>query len=237
MNAQSSIMAEEALDAGSLEEGKPFDPDGVREERLLRVLERLTELGMMQAERLTAQVMASDDSAAGAADIAEAAAAFAKVSRSVRLTVMLEAKVAKDRRLRLAGVAEADKAGRLARLEAEWALDADGDEARVVRRQRAIADAVRDVIRAERPEGFERELLFDRLERLWADDFNADLSAKPDLYLDVGGDDALISEQVAAHCKALGLKPDWGVWKDSFWAVEEAEDVAKGSPYARTDSS
>jgi hypothetical protein len=32
--------------------------------------------------------------------------------------------------------------------------------------------------------------------------------------------------------RALGLKPDWGLWKDSVWALEEAEAGAKGSPYA-----
>ena len=72
---------------------------------------------------------------------------------------------------------------------------------------------------------------------MWADDLSGDLYAKPDLYLQVGGDDALISQQVAAFCKALGLTPDWSLWKDSFWALEEAEDGAEGSPYAKADSS
>ncbi len=73
MNTHSPIAAEETLEAESLEEGGPFDPDGARTERLLRVLERLTELAMMQAERLTAQVVAGEDGAAGAAEEAEEA--------------------------------------------------------------------------------------------------------------------------------------------------------------------
>ena len=53
MNTHSSITTEEALEAEA-----PLDPDGEREGQLLRVLGRLTELGMVLAERLVAQVTA-----------------------------------------------------------------------------------------------------------------------------------------------------------------------------------
>ena len=228
MNTHSSITTEEALEAEA-----PLDPDGEREGQLLRVLGRLTELGMVLAERLVAQVTAD---AAAPIDAAEVGTAFAKISRGVRMSVMLEAKLAKERRLRLNGLEAAHEAKLAAMREARLAkeraeADAEEDE-RAERRRAAVDDGVRDVIRAERPEGLERERLFDRLDRLWTVDIETDPYVPHSLYLDGGGEDALVSEQIAAFCKALGLKPDWERWKDSFWALEEAEDEAKGSPYA-----
>ena len=225
MNAHTDISAEEALEAA-----RPFDPDGERAEQLLRVLGRLTELGMMLAERLVAQATADETAPI---DVGEVGAAFARISRGVRMTVMLEAKLAKERRLCLDGLEAAHEAKLQAIREARWAEEREEENERVVKRQTAIDQGVKDVIRAERPEGFERERLFGRLERLWADDIETDLNAKPSLYIQTGGDDALVSEQIAAHCKALGLNPDWDLWKDSFWALEEAEDLAEGSPYTR----
>jgi len=232
MNAHADIAAEEALQAAA-----PSDPEGERAERLLRVLERLTELGMVLAERLVARVTA-DETAEGAApiDAGEVGAAFAKISRGVRMTVMLEAKLAKERRLRLDGLEAAHEAKlqalREARLtKARARAEAEEDE-RSDKHSAAIREGVRDVIRAERPEGFERERLFDRLEDLWKIEFETDPDGFRSLYIDVGGETAPISKQIAAHCRALGLKPDWDLWKDSVWALEEAENGEPGSPYA-----
>ena len=36
---------------------------------------------------------------------------------------------------------------------------------------------------------------------------------------------------IARVCRTLGLTPDWTRWADTPWAVEEAETMAKGSPY------
>jgi len=228
MNTHSSITAEEALEAAG-----PFDPDGERTEQLLRVLARLTELGMVLAEKLVAQ--ATTDEAAPI-DVGEVGTAFAKVSRGVRMTVMLEAKLLKERRLRRDGLEAAHEAKLQAMREARWADEREEENERVEHRQNAIDEAVKDMIRAERPEGYERERLFDRLDRVWVKDLDAYrkliLSGGDTLYLETGGDEALVSEQVAAFCKALGLTPDWDLWKDSFWAIEEAEDEAEGSPYA-----
>jgi hypothetical protein len=228
MNTHSSIAAEEALEA----EG-PFDPDGERTEQLLRVLARLTELGMVLAEKLAAQATApnaTDETAP--IDAAEVSSAFAKVSRGVRMTVMLEAKLLKERRLRRDGLEAAHEAKLQAMREARRAreqAEAEAEEGeQIERRAKAIDEAVKDMIRAERPEGYERERLFDRLKDMWTIDWS-DYSS---FYIDNCDDDALVSEQIATFCKALGLKPDWDLWKDSFWAIEEAEDGAEGSPYA-----
>jgi hypothetical protein len=234
MNAHADITAEEALEAAG-----PFDPDGERAEQLLCVLARLTELGMVLAERLVAQAAADE---AAPIDAGEVGGAFAKISRGVRMTVMLESKLLKERRLRRDGLEAAHEAKLQTMREARWAeeraaMQADEDE-RSERRQTAIDEAIKDVIRAERPEGFERERLFERLDRVWVKDLNdyekLILSGKLSLYDETGGEDALVSEQIAAFCKALSLKPDWDLWKDSFWAREEAEDEAEGSPYAAT---
>ena len=196
---------------------------------------------MVLAEKLVAQATA-DASAPidGNLDIGEVSGAFAKISRGVRMTVMLESKLLKDRRLRRDGLEAAHEAKLAALREARWArenAEAEAEEnERIERRQAAIDEAVKDVIRAERPEGPERERLLERLDRVWVKtvaDFDKLLSSGGvSLYDEMGGEDALVSKQVAAFCKALGLKPDWGRWKDSFWAIEEAEDEAPGSPYA-----
>jgi len=228
----------------------PFDPDGARTERHLRLLERLADIGMELAETVAHQAKGQRDlqdvaDRAGVKEVIEETivlevrgdfgTAFAKITRAVRMTILLEDKLAKDWRLRQAGIAERHRVQRRARREAEQALDAQAAEDRINDRQDAICEAVRDVIRAERPEQVERleqERLMKSLDRLWGWDPEGDPFARPELYIETGGDEALISQQIAAHCRALGLKPDWGLWKDTVWALEEAEAGAKGSPYA-----
>ena len=235
MNAHSDI----ALEAQSDSADAPFDPDGERTERHMRDLARLTEIGMEMAEITAVQARAQRDLMAGINNPAaltpvgqgDFASAFAKLSRGVRQNIMLEDRLAQALRQRQAGLAERHKADRRARLEAEQARQARAAEDRINDRQDAIVDAVRDVIRAERPERLEQERLLNSLDRLWGWDPAADNYARPEIYIQTGGDDALVSEQIAAHCRALGLKPDWGLWKDQDWAVEEAENGAKRSPY------
>ena len=228
MNTHTDISAEEALEA----EG-PLGPDGERETQLLCVLARLTELGMVLAEKLVAQATADE---ATAVDVGEVGAAFAKVSRGVRMTVMLETRLLKERRLRRDGLEAAHEARLQAMREARWAEEAAEENERVEKQQNAIDEAVKDMIRAERPEGYERERLYDRLDQVWVKDLDAYgklvLSGGQSLYGEMGGEDALVSKQIAAFCKALDLTPDWDLWKDSVWAREEAEDEAEGSPYA-----
>ena len=42
-----------------------------------------------------------------------------------------------------------------------------------------------------------------------------------------------IGESIARLCAELGLKPDWDLWRDEDWAIEEAEARTPGSPYGR----
>ena len=41
-----------------------------------------------------------------------------------------------------------------------------------------------------------------------------------------------IGASVARLCKALGLTPDWSLWENEDWAIEEAQTDEPGSPYA-----
>jgi hypothetical protein len=43
-----------------------------------------------------------------------------------------------------------------------------------------------------------------------------------------------IGASVARLCAELGLTPDWSLWEDEDWAIEEAETDAPGSPYGRS---
>jgi hypothetical protein len=145
MNAHADISAEEALEA----EG-PLDPDGARTDEMLGVLARLTELGMVPAERLVAQATAEDATPVDAGpNLGEVATAFAKISRGVRMTVMLEAKLLKARRLRRDGL-EAAQAAKLeamrAARQAEEQAEAQAEEdARVEQHANAIDEAVKAV--------------------------------------------------------------------------------------------
>jgi hypothetical protein len=41
-----------------------------------------------------------------------------------------------------------------------------------------------------------------------------------------------IGASIARICADLGLTPDWSLWEDEDWAIEEARTDAPGSPYA-----
>jgi hypothetical protein len=43
-----------------------------------------------------------------------------------------------------------------------------------------------------------------------------------------------IGASIARICADLGLTPDWSLWEDEDWAIEEAETDAPGSPYGRS---
>ena len=42
-----------------------------------------------------------------------------------------------------------------------------------------------------------------------------------------------IGKNVARLCREIGLKPNWALWRDEDWAIEEAEAETPGSPYGR----
>jgi len=57
-------------------------------------------------------------------------------------------------------------------------------------------------------------------ERLDDEDIERDLERCP------------LGELVGRICRELGIEPDWAIWQDAFWALEEARQKPPGSPYA-----
>jgi hypothetical protein len=118
MNALYDIAADALADDpdGDDPDAPVFDPDAERTERHMRALERLTEIGMEMAEITAVQARAQRDlmNTGERAQMkgGDFASAFAKVSRGVRLSIMLEDKLAVALRLRQAGIAERRQADR-----------------------------------------------------------------------------------------------------------------------------
>ncbi|MDB5464527.1 MAG: hypothetical protein JWP23_2916 [Phenylobacterium sp.] len=129
---------------------------------------------------------------------------FSRIARAVRQTVALEAKLAEDRQ----------------KTQAERAPLTVADRWRSARRKRQVKEIVAEAIGSEVGE-FDVERLFDDLDERLADgDEEADFAERP------------IGELVARICRDLGVTPDWSLWHDDDWAIEEAAAKAPGSPYA-----
>jgi len=238
MNAHSDIAAETQTDASDPEAGglgaPVFDPDGERTETMLNKLARLSAICMELAEIVGHQATAQRDlqdvaQRAGVKEIIEETivlevrsdfgAIISKIARAVRVTIMLEDKLMKERRLRLSGLEDLRETRRKAAEEE----GKTADKRRMQIRRNTVDVAVRETIRLEQPDRESREPLFDALEELWEDEKYDNLEA---------WDTWSIGETVAAFCKELGVKPDWDRWKDKDWAIEEAKANTPGSPYA-----
>jgi hypothetical protein len=190
----------------------PATLDEYREE-----LTRLRKMGMAFAERLHARI---DDPEA---DIGELAGKFARVSRAVRQTIFLEARLADDERRRAEAIAreEAEAAepglhnmGAYTPDDAPWWVTlrmhcSEGirdaqfrKETAVNLVQRAIAktpDPQRDYVQQRFFEGLERpdwEVVFSCREAPWS---------------------------TAYICRELGLSPDWASFTDRDWGKTDPE--------------
>lgn len=152
-------------------------------ERHGRILGRLSELGMSLAEGMHAQAavaMEADDPKA----VADLTLSFHRISRSVRQSIALEAKLVRD----------AARAEREAADEAERKRTAIlRDPVAMVRRKAAVRDAIEKVIWSER-DGDEAEELVERLEtHLGAGSVDDDLCLEP------------LETHIARLCADLGL--------------------------------
>lgn len=177
------------------------------------LLSRLAEIGLAVAE--TAQRRAEDD-AAGATG---AAMAYARTARAVRLTLALQARLAKDLAV-LDAAALAVAARSTPGTDAADAEPADPEAAwREARRER-IDRIMRRVIEADETDEDEIERLSDRCwERLIDEDVYGDLTAQP------------LGAIVERICEDLGLSPDWTRLAREAWAVAEAQTGALTSPF------
>ncbi len=199
------------------------EPDDAVDPRLdatagqVAVLGELAEIGLRLAgalERLAlAQVAAAEMALAAGEAGAPAVPAprvdlglsFDRLSRAIRLTLMLETRIAEGE------VARGAQAAR----EAEHAAWTE-----------AQAEAVLEVVeKTLEADGQDDETIIERL-RETRD------------YLESGDDDYDVLEHplsrvIALICEEFGVEPDWSLWTDTDWAIEEAQDRPRGSPYAR----
>jgi hypothetical protein len=154
-------------------------------ERHGRMLGRLSELGMSLAEGVHAQAAIAMEAADPKA-VADLSLTFHRISRSVRQSIALEARLVRD----------------LARAEREAAAEAEHkrtailrDPVAMVRRKAAVQEAIEKIIWTER-EGEAAEELLDRLEtRLAPGSVDDDICLEP------------LETHIARLCADLGLPP------------------------------
>jgi hypothetical protein len=167
-----------------------IDLAAARLERSLALLDRLAEKGLVLAEAV------KEDGSAGSAD------AFAKLSRAVRLTLMLKAKLEEGPPAPTAGgVAPADSPA-----SDPGAVPSDPYAPLKTGRKARVRELVREVIDRETPDAEENDILVDALEeRLLCDEAYDDIEGLP------------VRDVVEHLCADLQLKPDWRRWTGEGW--------------------
>ena len=181
-----------------------------RTARHLAVLERLSEIGMALAEEIGREALAEPEEGQPRRSPGDLALVFARVSRAVRQTIALEARLASDAQVR-------ETRDQARRDEAE--LGRQREEARRVRveRKSQVRDVVAAVIEIERSKCV-RDLALDKLDtRLEREDEDGDLFTRP------------LGEAIAGLCRDLGLSTDWSEW-DADWAPAAAAFSAWRDP-------
>jgi len=169
--------------------------------RRLARLDRLAEAGMELIEALVAQAKGTGPKAVEG----DVALAFSRVSRAVRLAVLLHSELVKG--------AEDPEA---AQQEA-----AQGREAKVESVLRIVRRVARDHCGHK---GFALGAYTgEAKERLDNDDIYGLVATRP------------LGELVAMICDDLGLQPDWGHLAAEAWAQAEIESGAEGSPFLEDD--
>ncbi|HEY4031744.1 MAG TPA: hypothetical protein VGM25_15480 [Caulobacteraceae bacterium] len=168
-------------------------------ERQLALLGELAELGMDVARAVAARARAAGPEE----DLGALANAYARVSRAVRLTVMLQSKLMQAPRAAPEPEApdEASERSEQHKFRVERIVE------RVLRTQHDDEDEI-DRLSAEVAERLDDE----------------------DLYGEVL--DRPLGELVALICRDVGLEPDWARMAQEAWAVEEIRSGAAGSPFA-----
>jgi len=208
-------------------------------ERHLRHLAELAEIGMALSRDLARR--AAEGPAEGA-DPGELALSLNRVTRAVRLTMTMEAKVREAARARLLGL-EADRVAEATRI-AEALVAAE--KKRVQSRETLILNAVEDAANAavRVRHGVDPIAARESLDDEDEDEFDEDeieeidgavaaasrLLDRDRTFADYA--DRPVGEVLAQVFKALGLTPDWRLWANEDWAVAETQARPPGSPYA-----
>lgn len=188
-----------------------------RAERRLRVLQRLVEIGLGAVEALHEQ---SVERVAAGEPTVDLALAHARVARAVRQTLALEARFDRDRRAWMEHQAKAAPTGDEPTSEA--VLDRLHARMRTLIRMPLLREAVRQAVRASADGDNAERLLSDLDERLNDPSDDVDFANTP------------MSEMVERFCERLGIVPDWSLWDDAQWTVEEAQPPERESAFAIT---
>jgi hypothetical protein len=182
-------------------------------ERQLEGLGRLAEAGLTIAQAVERQVMAAEAAPGDAVQMSlgEAALAYGRVSRAVRLTIALQSRLVTDLQA-LDEAADRRRAGQQAQAGRERQAREEAQKDRVDR-------IVERLIRAEVSDEAEVDRLAETAcERLEHDDIYGDILARP------------VREIVALVCRDLGLAPDWDGLSQEAWAQDEIDGGAAASP-------
>ena len=213
-----------AADTPPLEPQTALDPAAERVARQCRILAELAEIGLRLALSLERQAAAQTPPNDGAdADVPSPAEPFRgdlgrtfdRLTRSIRLTQMLENRIADGEVARLATAAQV-------RAKAAKAAQDAAADAWAEAQTAAVLQVVEQTLEAD---GQDDEIIIERLRETRE-------------YLESGDEDFDIVELptglVIAHiCKEFGVTPDWSLWADTDWAIEEARDGMRGSPFVR----
>jgi hypothetical protein len=191
----------------------------------LAMLEELAEIGMTVARAIGQQIAAAaevarmnEPGAPPSEAIVKAEGALKSVSRTVRQTLAFHAKLEKQQR-------DEDGKGKNEKTESAFRAHRD-DRSRQAkagyhdRRKATVKRAVVKMLRITRDPSDAEDLLRDLREKLDELDDYADFTHDP------------VSALVAAVCRSMGLKPDWRLYADTLWAIEEMRTEPTGSPYA-----
>ncbi len=215
------MICSKMFDAAATTETPAADSDAWKPaavQRHVALLEQLAEAGLRLA--LTLEAEAAKAAAQDRPVRDDAAMAFSRVARAVRLTVLLQAKLMEGppaRRPAPAGAGPADE-GPIS-YEVVF-VDQEPPVPVELARSRQVRDIVR---RVAEDAGLDR----DTVERLAAE--AGDRCKGDDIYFLVRG--RRLGELVAFICQELGLDPDWSRLAQEDWAQAEIADPPPGSPF------
>lgn len=188
----------------------PPDPDAARRRALLdRQLERLDQLiaaGMDLVQGLAAQAEGGPKVVEG-----DVALAYSRVSRSVRMAMLLQT--------RLAAEPEAEAAAEPKTTYFTWLEPENSIAERTAARKERVEQIVEDLARREQGDDEAAEhIRREAAERLERDDLYGEVLTRP------------ISELVFEICRDLNLAPDWPRLARQPWARREMADGKAGAP-------
>jgi hypothetical protein len=205
--------------------------------RHLGMLVDLGDMGMVLARDLVRRAAAETEAAEAAAEAGEPAPrpgpvidpalSFTRISRAVRLTIALEARMRREIEAGVFGVANDDGPGRggvAGRIDYEGISRQYASHVHTIihgEQDHEVRRAVEETIEATYDDLDDVERLREELkERLEEDEVFEDRNFWP------------TGEVIALICQDLGLTPDWDRWRSRGWARKEAEESPVGSPYA-----